>query len=162
SLRLVVATAAIVLLACTAYLKESFLKRELALERKRGEIVLRKSEESFRLAAQAGRMYAMEWDVATDGVVRSGDLTNVLGFKEEDIGPTLQDFLRSVHPDDRALVAASLRERVPEQPSNQIRYRFLRPDGSIVWLERTDHAFFDAQGNLARVVGMVANITKRK
>jgi PAS domain-containing protein len=111
--RLIVATAAIVLLAGGAYLKEYLDKRELASEGKRAEVALRTSEERFRLAAQAGRMYAMEWDVATDGVFRSGDLPGVLGLKNEDLGPTLQEFLMRVHSDDRLLVAASLRERVP-------------------------------------------------
>ena len=34
------------------------------------EQVLRESEERFRLALQAGKMYAYDWDVATDRVVR--------------------------------------------------------------------------------------------
>jgi PAS domain S-box-containing protein len=40
-------------------------------ERKRSEEALRKSEERFRLAAQAAKMYAYEWDVLTDKIVRS-------------------------------------------------------------------------------------------
>src|SRR5262249_39695159 len=52
-------------------------------ERKRAEKTLRESEERFRLAAQAGKMYAYEWDVATDTIVRSGDIGNVLGSTGE-------------------------------------------------------------------------------
>ena len=40
-------------------------------ERKRSEEALHDSEERFRLAAQAAKMYAYEWDVPTDKVVRS-------------------------------------------------------------------------------------------
>jgi len=39
-------------------------------ERKRAEEAMRESEERLRLAAQAGKMYAFEWDVATDVMVR--------------------------------------------------------------------------------------------
>jgi PAS domain S-box-containing protein len=48
-------------------------------ERKRSEEVLLKSEERFRLAAQAGKMFAYEWDIATDVVVRSEDFARILG-----------------------------------------------------------------------------------
>src|SRR6201984_854105 len=52
-------------------------------ERKLEEEALQKSEERFRLAAQAGKMYAYEWDVATDIVVRSEEYMNVLGFSAQ-------------------------------------------------------------------------------
>jgi signal transduction histidine kinase len=38
----------------------------------------------------------------------------------------------------------------------------LRPDGSILWLERTGHAIFDEQGRMVRMMGMVADVTERK
>jgi PAS domain-containing protein len=46
----------------------------------RSEEALRKSEERFRLAAQAAKMYAYEWDVLTDKIVRSEEFVNVLGY----------------------------------------------------------------------------------
>jgi PAS domain S-box-containing protein len=48
-------------------------------EGKRSEEALRGSEERFRLAAQAAKMYAYEWDVATDKIVRSEEYVNVWG-----------------------------------------------------------------------------------
>ena len=38
-------------------------------ERKLAEMGLRESEERLRLAAQAGKMYAFDWDVATDAII---------------------------------------------------------------------------------------------
>jgi signal transduction histidine kinase len=38
----------------------------------------------------------------------------------------------------------------------------LRPDGSVVWLEKNARAFFDEQGKLLRMIGMVADNTQRK
>src|SRR5215475_2112161 len=125
------------------------------------EQVLRESEERFRLALQAGKMYAYDWDVATDRVVRSGDVAGVLGFTSE-ASLTRQQLLESVHPDDKAHFANILTARTPEDPNLQISYRVLRPDGSIVWLEKTSHAFFDESGRMVRMIGLVANITARK
>src|SRR5215469_12749173 len=130
-------------------------------ERILAEKTSRESGERFRLAAQAGKMYAYEWDVATDRIVRSGDIQNVLGSTGE-TSLTRQQLLAKVHPDDQALLAASVAERTPENPDVQTNYRLLRPDGSVVWLEKTAHAFFDEQGRMLRMIGMVADITERK
>ena len=131
-------------------------------ERKQTEEGLRKSEERFRLAAQAGKMYAYEWDVATDEVVRSEEYANVLGFSEQGKQLTRQQLLGRVHSDDRALFLGSVDQLTPENPTTLARYRVLRPDGSVVWLEKSARAFFDEQGKMLRVIGMVADMTERK
>jgi signal transduction histidine kinase len=38
----------------------------------------------------------------------------------------------------------------------------IRPDGSVIWVERCSRAYFDEKGVPARIVGMVADITQRK
>jgi PAS domain S-box-containing protein len=131
-------------------------------ERKQTEEGLRKSEGRFRLAAQAGKMFAYEWDVVTDMVMRSEEHVNVLGFSNRAKQLTRQQLLSSVHPDDRALFIGSVDQLTPQYPTTQISYRVLRPDGSVVWLEENARGFFDEQGKLLRVIGMVANITERK
>lgn len=129
--------------------------------RKKSEVQLRESERRFRLAAQAGKMFAYEWDVATDVVVRSGDVADVLGPTSE-VSLTRQQILDTVHPDDRARFAASVSERTPDNPNVQTTYRMLGTDGSVVWLEKTAHAFFDEDGRMVRTIGMVSAITERK
>jgi PAS domain S-box-containing protein len=122
---------------------------------------LRRTEEQFRIAAQAGRMFAYDWDLATDVIVRSGDVANVLGPTAE-VTLSPQQLSAGLHPDDKALFSDSMAERTRENPDIQTSYRLLRPDGSVQWLADTAHAFFDENGNTTRVVGMVADITERK
>src|SRR5262249_12529365 len=43
-----------------------------------------------------------------------------------------------------------------------IRYRVVRPDGSIIWLENHARACFDATRRMLRMIGMVADITEQK
>jgi PAS domain S-box-containing protein len=130
-------------------------------DKRTAEEALRNSEERFRLAAKAGKMFAYEWDVATDVVVRSGDVADVLGATS-DAPLTRQQVLARVYPDDRALFAASATERTPENPNVQITYRMLASDGSVIWLEKTAHAFFDEDGRMVRMIGMISAITERK
>jgi PAS domain S-box-containing protein len=130
-------------------------------ERKRAEQALRESEERFRLAAQAGKMYAYTWDVATDVIVRAGDVSGFLGPTGE-ASLTRRQLLARVHPDDRTLFNASVSERTPEHPDVQISYRVLRSDGSVVWVEKTAHALFDENGRMVQIIGMAADITERR
>ena len=51
-------------------------------ERKRAQELVRASEERFRLAAQAGKMYSFEWDVTTGAVARSPEHVKILGVAE--------------------------------------------------------------------------------
>jgi len=131
-------------------------------ERKRAEDALRESEARLRLAAQVGKMYAYEWDVATDKVVRSEECMSVLGSKDQPKQLTRQQLLASVHPDDRTLFVNSVDQATPENPTVQISHRVLRPDGSVVWLEKNARALFDEQGKMLRMIGMVADVTERK
>ena len=131
-------------------------------ERKRAEEALRESEARLRLAAQVGKMYAYEWDVATDKVVRSEECMSVLGSNDQPKHLTRQQLLSSVYPDDRALFVGSVDQLTPDNPTTRISYRVLRPDGSLVWLEKNARAFFDEKGRMLRMIGMVADITERK
>jgi PAS domain S-box-containing protein len=131
-------------------------------ERKRAEEALRESEERLVLAAQAGKMYAYEWDVATDTITRSPEYVNILGFSGPPMQLTRYQILDRVHPDDRALLIGSVDQVTPANPTTQISYRMLRPDGAVIWLETHGRAFFDTQGGLVRIIGMAADITERK
>jgi PAS domain S-box-containing protein len=127
-------------------------------ERKHAEEELRNSEVRFRLAAQAGKMYAYEWDA----VMRSDEHVNILGYSDHAKQLNRRQLLARIHPDDRALFISSVEQLTPENPTIQISYRVVRPDGSVVWLEKGARAFFDEQGRMLRVVGMVVDITERK
>ena len=130
-------------------------------ERKRTQEELRESEERLRLAVQAGRMFAYSWDAATDVIKRSGESCKILGIS--DAAPlTGEQALAKVHAHDRERLKTAISELNPENPHLQVSYRMIRPDGSLVWLERTSRAYFDERGKLLRIVGMVADITDRK
>ena len=130
-------------------------------ERKRAEEALHESEELLRLAVQAGKMFAYSWDVKSDKIVRSGESAEILGI-DEHASLTGQKALAAVHREDREKLEAAIASLTPEKPYLQISYRMIRPDQKIIWMERNSCAHFDEQGKLQRIVGMVADVTKRK
>jgi PAS domain S-box-containing protein len=130
-------------------------------ERKRAEEALQESEERLRLAIQAGKMYAYEWDVATDALVRSPECANVLGATEPRT-LTHEQAKEKIHPEDRPKLVAAVARHSPENPTVALTYRVLLADKSPVWVRSTGRAFFDGEGRMLRVVGIVADITDQK
>jgi signal transduction histidine kinase len=123
---------------------------------------LQESEERWRMAAQAGRMYAYEWDVARDLIVRSSECADILYWMDEPEKDNHQGMLSWVHVEDRERLLAEVASLNPEKATYQVNYRVVRPDESVVWLEESARAFFDAQGIMLRMVGMVSDISIRK
>ena len=130
-------------------------------ERYKADEALRRSEQRLRLAVQAGRMYADEWDAASDTVVRSPEYVDILGA-DQPIQTSHPELMNRIYPGDRDQVEAEFARITPERPSFTTRYRFLRSDGSTIWLEKSARASFDDKGRLQRVVSVIADVTNRK
>jgi len=79
----------------------------IAIQLERSQVALRDSEERLRLAAQAGKTYAFEWDVTTDLLVRSPEYLNVLDATEPRT-LTHQQAMERIHPDDRTKLLAAV------------------------------------------------------
>jgi PAS domain S-box-containing protein len=123
---------------------------------------LRRSEERLRVAAEVGRMYAWEWDPATDSVQRSAECASILGLDDATGAGVAKDYFDLVHPDDRARVWRLATSLTPNDPEYRTEYRRFRPDGTLLWLQESGHATFDKAGKMLRLVGMTADVTQRK
>jgi PAS domain S-box-containing protein len=130
-------------------------------ERRRSEKALRENEERLRLAAQAGRMYAFEWESSSDLILRSADFSHVLGLTGQSQQLTCKEMLQHVHPEDRDKVIAAANECTPAEPVCRVRYRVIHQDDSVIWLEKNARAFFDENGNRFRMIGMITDITEQ-
>ena len=132
-------------------------------ERKQTQDNLRESEERLRLAVETGRMYAFEWDPATDLIERSGECSDIFSWIDDSAHDTGKQFAARVHPDDRErYIATTETGLTATSPTYQTSYRVLRPDGTVTWLEESGRAFFDAQGKMLRAIGMGVDVSDRK
>jgi PAS domain S-box-containing protein len=123
---------------------------------------LRKSEERLRVAAEVGRMYAWEWNPATDSVLRSAECAGILGLDDATGTGVAKDYFDLVHPDDRAKLWELATSLTPENPEYRTEYRRFRQDGKLLWLQESGHATFDKAGKMIRLIGMTADVTERK
>jgi len=129
-------------------------------EHKRDVEALRKTEKRFRLASHAGKMFAYEWDLSTDVMVRSAESAEILGI-QPGMRTTGEEMLAKVHPEDLETLKYVIAELRPERPNLQITYRMLRAGGTVIWVEWNSQAQFDERGKMLRMIGMVADVTAR-
>ncbi len=67
-----------------------------------------------------------------------------------------------VHPDDREWVAQQYRQAVKGGRNTEIEYRFVRPDGSVVWLQDRMRVEVDGTNHATSVRGVMVDVTARK
>jgi len=144
-----------------AYVELGRLRRATREVSGRSAATLRERDEWVRFAMQAGQMSAFEWNAASDGVHRSyGSVqSQELPGGKRDSG---KNWFRRIHPDDlpRFLKVISLLS--PVYDTYDTHYRMFRPDGTLTHLRESARAFFDANGRLSRLVGIVSDITEEE
>jgi PAS domain S-box-containing protein len=80
-----------------------------------------------------------------------------------DRGSALGDgWLDAVHPDDRDSLRSGWHRAAGAHSSSAADYRFLRPDGSIVWVMGEANPVKDAAGETTGYVGTITDISSRK
>jgi PAS domain S-box-containing protein len=127
------------------------------------ETALRASEERLELAMEISRAYFFEWEPQTDRVTRSDSCAAILGLNgEAAINDTSQGYFQRIEPADQGQLLTLVRSLTPALDRYRTEYRLTRGDGQTIVVEETARAFFDTNGQLQRLVGVVADITERK
>ncbi len=134
-------------------------------ERKRAEEALRESEERMRYIAQIGRIGFVEWNAAKDTGYWTREHHEIFGYEPGSQMPWEQ-WTQGVHPDDRERVLANASQLLDRGRSegqvwgHKDEYRFIRPDGNVVWIE--SDMSVDMIGGDPIIRGSVRDITERK
>lgn len=117
---------------------------------------------AIKTAMHISRMGAWEWDVLANRVRYSEELGPIFGLPRGASHATLDDFLSTVHPDDRERVEGAVKNALTGQADFQLEYRIAWPDGTLRWLADKGEVFRDAAGAPVRMVGSTMDVTDRK
>ncbi|MEO8634418.1 MAG: PAS domain S-box protein [Gemmatimonadales bacterium] len=132
-------------------------------ERQETRAALRQSDENFRLLT----------DHITDAFwIRSPDMSGVYyispaferiwGRSAESLRTKPHEWIDFTLQEDRARVRAAFAGLMANTPSIDIEYRIQRPDGEIRWVRARGFQARDETGKLARLTGIVTDITEQK
>jgi PAS domain S-box-containing protein len=132
--------------------------------RMRIEHALRDSEERWKFALEGSGDGVWDWDVTTNHVHYSKQWKTMLGYSEQEIGATLDEWERRIHPDDKTAAYADIERHFRgETEIYHNEHRMLCKDGSYKWiLDRGKVIEWTEDGKPRRVIGTHTDITDRK
>jgi PAS domain S-box-containing protein len=148
-----------------------FVKKvsSLAMNRRNNAIIaqqmlhIQQSEERLKLAIEGSNTGFWDWDLPTKQVVYSPVWKSMLGYADDEITNSSEEWETRLHPED---LARSL-ERVErhlrgETPVFDNLARMRHKDGHYVWILARGRALRDAQGKVYRFVGTHFDMTRHK
>ena len=127
-------------------------------ERLAQEEAVLKSEERLSLALEGASYGIFDFAGRGEGVYLSDSIRGWLGLGDQDV-VRLSSVIEAVHPDDLRALTDQLRSRESDTAQFNVEVR-LR--GVLRWLHLRGDASFDAEGELQRLNGFAADITRRK
>ena len=125
--------------------------------------LLRESEAKLVLSMEAGGLGSWEWDIPAGRVVWSSQTERMHGLAEGAFSGSLEEFGSFIHPDDRERVEGEIARTLAERiPTYYIKYRFVRKDGAVRWLEGFARLRTDANGEPVSFLGVSHDVTERE
>ncbi|HEU0183907.1 MAG TPA: PAS domain S-box protein, partial [Blastocatellia bacterium] len=131
-------------------------------ERKMAEEALRESERRLKLSLTAGRAGTWEWRIKEERMIWSDEYYDLYGIRPGEMEATLENFLFSVHLDDRDRMLIEMSEVLQERKDAEHEFRLIRPDGAVRWAQSSAQLMLDEMGEPERMVGIMIDITERK
>jgi diguanylate cyclase (GGDEF)-like protein/PAS domain S-box-containing protein len=133
------------------------------LSHKRAQEALRESEERYALAARGANDGLWDWNIQTGHLYFSPRWKNMLGWREDEIGESADEWFNRIHDADRKRV----QEEIAAHRNGTTRYfesehRMLHKDGTFRWMLNRGLAVFDDSGKTLRMAGSQTDITERK
>jgi diguanylate cyclase (GGDEF)-like protein/PAS domain S-box-containing protein len=132
-------------------------------ELKQTEWALRESQERYALVAQSAHDGLWDWNLKSNEVYFSPRWKSMLGYSENEIGNSLAEWFKRVHPEDIARLKTELSTHLAGSSTHfENEYRLLHQDGNYRWIIIRGLAIRDADGKPYRIAGSQTDITQSK
>lgn len=132
-------------------------------ERRRMESALRESEERYALAMRGANDGLWDWNLRTNQIYFSPRWKFMLGYKEDEIQNTPDEWFKRINPDDFIQFQDALKAHLAnETPHFETEYRITDSKGREHWMLCRGLAVRDGDGKAHRLAGSQTDITDRK
>lgn len=132
-------------------------------ERKQMEEELREFAERLRLVTQATNDAMWDWDLIGEDHWWNDRFDTLWGHDSAREPPSIEAWAAKLHPDDRErVVLGFMAAAYGDADEWSDEYRFIRPDGSVGYVFDRGLVLRDAQGDRARIMGVMLDVTERR
>ena len=133
-------------------------------ERKQSLDALQQREAELLASQRLARLGSWRLEVTTGHLSYNQEAMEILGSDPQvtEALATLSGFQQLVHPADRSRLAEAIETTLRDLQPYQIEYRFLLPEGRLLWVDSTGEVELAADGQLIAVSGVFQDVTERK
>jgi diguanylate cyclase (GGDEF)-like protein/PAS domain S-box-containing protein len=133
------------------------------LSHKWAQEALKESEQRYALAALGSNDGLWDWNIAENEVHFSARWKSMLGFQENEISKSPDEWFDRIHDADRARVKEEIeRHQSGATPHFESEHRMLHHDGTFRWMLSRGLAIRDDAGRAFRMAGSQTDITQAK
>lgn len=130
-------------------------------ERKKTELLLKESNERFKLVVEGARDGVWDWpNIKQDTQYWSAKWKELLGYKDYEIEAKASTFFSFVHPEDQELVSSFHKTEITNNSCFDYEYRLRTKDGSYKWFHGRGIA--TVNNGIIRMTGSLSDISMRK
>jgi PAS domain S-box-containing protein len=130
-------------------------------DERRSKEALRESASLMGLAAEAGNLAMWVWDVSGNDVWMTERGRSLFGFKPDERLNFSGTFDR-VHPEDRTIREAAIRQAIQTRSPYDVEYRVEQPDGTVRWIHGRGRCVGPDADTGTKLFGVSMDITGRK
>ncbi len=129
-------------------------------EAKRTEAALRVSEARFHSLVDLAPVGIIQTDINGKRVFCNSRWCEMTGLILEQA--ISGDSYETIHPEDREVAGAAWKSMMETRlPFENATFRYLRPDGKVVWVSGNGTALYDGEGQVTGYLGVVTNIDEQ-
>lgn len=103
-----------------------------------------------------------DWNIQTNFMYYTARFLEILGFREEELGLTFDDFTSRIHADDIKKVLSCVNEHLYQHMPFDIECRILNIKDEYIWIRIRGLAAWDYYGNPMSLSGFITDITAKK
>ncbi|MBV7554278.1 PAS domain-containing protein [Pseudomonas sp. PDM28] len=124
----------------------------------------RETEERLQLAlAATDAVGTWDWDISEDRFIADVHFAQLHGVDPAMANQLpISEYLHGVHPQDRALIARSIKHCITHGSEYAEEYRLLQTDGQMRWVFARGRCYKDHHGRPIRFLGAALDLTERK
>ena len=121
------------------------------------------NEERYSLAMRASNDGLWDWDLKTNKIYYSDRWKEMLGFNDDEISDTPDEWLSRIHQEDHDRVRASIDAYLEGTTSNfEIEYRIRHFSNNYLWMMAKGLAIRTSSGRATRFAGSQTDVSERK
>lgn len=120
------------------------------------------AEQRLMLALQAAELGTWTWDMASAHTVWDARLEQLHGLPPGGFGGTFEDWVASLHPEDRAECLERVQRALDDPGPYVLLHRTIWPSGAVHWIECRGRVTVDEDGAPTGTIGVAMDVTERE